>query len=134
MIYAQWDGEKGFGQQNDGRGYLLSPVDNHKISIDVASEYGLFPVEVTEPSLSSNEVKDQAVWSFDGSVIGLTWTIRNKTQEELDEEIASPVLSREGFYILKNLFDAGVITINDIQNFSQAMRNAYAARARLEGF
>ena len=136
-IYAQWNGTNGYNQREDDAGYITMP-SGLKIS-DPGDDsnynsHGFYVVDVTQPTLDTDETKDQPIWGFDGSTITLTWSVRNKTQDELDQETAGPTLSREGYYILKNLFDAGIITTSHVDNdFSQAMKDAYYARARLEG-
>ena len=132
--HAQWnsDLEIGYGLQSDGPGFLRSPVDGHRISIDTAGDHGLYPLVVTEPSLSDTQTKDAEVWSFDGSTISLTWSVRDKTQDELDEEAASGVLDRQLYFVLKWLYDEGVITQANVDNAPQALRDAWAARSRLE--
>ena len=132
MIYAQWSGTEGFGQQSSTKGYLKAPSDGHNISVDEAATHSLYPVVVTEPSLGADQVKDAPIWGFDSTEISLTWSVRAMTQDEIDSRTAGPILSIEGYYILKNLFDAGVITTTDVNNFSQVMQDAYAARNRLE--
>jgi len=132
MIYAEWSGTAGFGQQSSDKGHLTAPSDGHKIAVDQAAAHGLYPVVVTEPGLAATETKDAPVWGFDGTEISLTWSVRNKTQDELDEEAASGVLDRQLYYVLKWLFDEGVITQANVNNAPQALKDAWAARNRLE--
>ena len=132
MNYAQWDGEKGVGRQDGSKGWLRAPSDGHRITLDQADSYGLWPVIVNEPTVLEGQIKDQPVWAFTGTQITLTWSVRDKTQDELDEDTASGVLDRQLYYVLKWLFDEGVITQTNVDNAPQALRDAWAARQRLE--
>ena len=134
-IYAQWNGSRGVNQCSDAAGYIALPSGLNVSDPGDDSNYnshGYYRVIVTQPTLSATETKDQEVWDFDGSTITLTWTVRNKTQDELDEETAHGVLDRQLYYVLKWLFNEGVITQTNVNNAPQALRDAWAARTRLE--
>lgn len=113
MIYAQWDGTKGVNQQSDAKGYLIAP-DGHKIAPDVSVEFGLYPVVVTEPSVGTDQIKDTAVWGFADDQISLTWTVRDKTSDELAQEAAGELMGRDTYYaiytLLNLLISKGVCT------------------------
>lgn len=116
-IYAQWSGTEGFSQQSDSKGYLVSPVDGVKIIPAVAADHGLYPIIVTEPSIGTDQIKDAPVWGFDGSEITLTWTVRDKTTAELEQEAAGELMGRDTYYaiytLLNLLISKGVCTQNE---------------------
>jgi hypothetical protein len=133
-VYAQWDGSQGYGLQNDNKGYLASPVDGHRIAVDTAADFGLYPVTFIEPVFDeATQTKDAESWIFDGSALECTWTVRAKTQEELDIYASEGVMSEEMYNHIRWLRSIGHLTVAETDQMPQVMRDAFQARARLAG-
>jgi hypothetical protein len=131
---CRWDGSMGVNCQNSDRGYLIVPVDGHKIAVEqeLFDEFGFFPLTTTYPELGENQTRDQEQWSFDGSEITRTWTVRDLTAEEIDQRVASP-MPLNTYYLWKALITKGVITQQEAaQRLPQELIDAYLARDRLE--
>jgi len=131
--WCYWNGTSGESCQTDNKGYLK--VDSVGISggeINYNS-HGFYELTITQPTLADDETKDAEVWSKDGNQLSLTWSVRDMTQDELDEIDADEgLISREMYYVLKWLIDEGVISAANISNAPAKLKAAYQARGRLE--
>ena len=139
--WAMWDDIelKGIHIQSDNKGYLEKP-NGLKISGGEANynSHGFYRLEITQPIYDeATQVIDQPIWAYvvgdpDPDYITLTWSVRDKTQDELDEDTAAGVMSRELYYFAKWLIDEGIISQTNINNAPQKLRDAYQARSRIE--
>ena len=130
--WCEWSGTQGINCQSDGRGFIL--IENRPTRTpSVANAAGWYKVIVTEPSVGVDETKDAEVWDKVGNQITLTWTVRDLTATEIDEQIASP-MQIEMYYVWKALLATGTITQQQAaDNLPQEMVDAYMARKRLLG-
>ena len=130
--YCQWDGTKGVNCRNDNRGYL--PTDDGNISpeTELFTEYGYYPLNTTYPVLGTDQTTDQEQWSFDGTTISRTWTVRAMTATEIDIRDAQP-MPINTYYLWKTLLATGTITQAQANaRLPQELIDAYQARDRLE--
>ena len=130
-LWCQWDGSKGTNCQSDYRGYIVIAGFNVKTPA-IANAKGWFKLVTTEPTVAANQVKGTDVWAHPTNSITLTWTVRNKTTIELDEE-AAQAMDANLYWLIKGLLAKGTFTLQEAQNFFPAeVIAAYQARARLE--
>jgi len=139
-MWCMWDGSKGQYSQSDDKGYLKIPGDypdrtlaNNKIigGEAVYNANGFFALTTTHPALGVNQIEDQEIWNKTGNQVSVTWTVRDMTQTEIDQQDAEPMPSSE-YYLWKILYIKGVITLQEIQdNLPQELKDAYLARDRL---
>ena len=128
--WCQWDGSAGVECQSDSRGYILINGFPTKTE-SIANTNGYYKVVVTEPEVGADQVKDAVVWSRYENKIGYTWTVRDKTSEELDTETAEPMPLSE-YYLWKVLLLKNVVTAQElVNNLPAELKNAYLARDRL---
>jgi len=128
--WCQWDGSQGINCQSDNKGYIRTPF---KVSTEaVANDRGWFRVEVTQPAIGANQVKNAVVWDKVDNIITKTWTVRDLTATEIDQNVAAPMPLSE-YYLWKALLVKGVITQQEAANaLPQNLIDAYMARDRLE--
>jgi hypothetical protein len=130
--WCQWDGVQATDCQSDNKGYIID-TRGFKVSTEpIANENGYYRMVTTEPVIGENQTKDQEIWGFAGNEISRTWTVRDLTITEIDENTASPMPLSE-YYLWKALLVKGVITQQEAANtLPQELIDAYLARDRLE--
>ena len=144
--WCMWNGTQGEYCQSDTKGYIRVTSEHtnktlaNNVVVGTAEDYnavGYYLLETTYPALSENEVRDQEVWEFvshpvQGDKITRTWTVRDLTTEEIDQNLANPMPLSE-YYLWRALIVTGVITQQQAQNnLPQELIDAYQARDRLE--
>jgi hypothetical protein len=130
--WCQWSGTEGYNCKSVIRGYVI--ISGVKVAADADNllSRGFYPLITTEPTLGENQVKDSLVWGFANDEITLTWTVRDLTTTEIDQNTAA-IMSRDIYAIWRVLFWKGVITQQEAATIlPQEMIDAYQARDRLE--
>ena len=138
--WCMWNGTQGEYCQSDDKGYIRITSDHtdktlaNNVISGTATDYnavGYYLLTTTYPAIGENQVRDQEVWGFADNEISRTWTVRDMTQEEIDQNIASPMPLSE-YYLWKALIVKGVITQQEAVNaLPQELIDAYLARDRL---
>jgi hypothetical protein len=102
---------------------------------EVLRERGYYPVIVTDPVMGENQIRDQVVWDVPdppGDAITKTWTVRDLTTTEIDQNTAA-IMSHDIYALWRVLFWKGIITQQEAATIlPQEMIDAYQARDRLE--
>lgn len=129
--WCQWAGDQGTNCQSDSRGYIV--INGYNVRTPaIAHARGWYRLVVTQPTVGENQVIGTTVWGFSDNVISKTWTVRDMTDEEIDQRAASPMPIGE-YYIWKALIAKGVITQQEAaQRLPDDLKAAYLARDRLE--
>jgi len=139
-VWCGWDGTQGQYCQSDISGYIRIPSNypdrtlaNNKIfgTEEVYNAVGFYELTTIHPALGVNQTQDQEVWDKAGNQISRTWTVRDMTQEEIDQRDSRPMPLSE-YYLWKALIVKGVITQQEAVNaLPQELIDAYLARDRL---
>ena len=130
--WCEWNGTSGENCKNDSQGFIVLP-NGLPVAVDEENfnRHGYYRTVTTYPALGENQVRDQEVWEFADNEISRTWTVRDMTAEEIDQNIASPMPLSE-YYLWKALIVTGVITQQQAAaNLPQELIDAYLARDRL---
>ena len=131
--WCEWSGTEGINCVGDRNGVLKSPDGVPTRTEVTINGWGLFRVTSTQPVIGTDQVRDAEVWDKVDNQISLTWTVRNMTATEVDNQIASP-MSVTNYYIWKALLVTGVLTNQQaVDNLPSEMIDAYQARKRLLG-
>ena len=131
--WCNWSGTEGTNCKTDTKGYIIT-AEGLPVGVSAASlnPRGWYERIITQPTLGTNQVKDAEVWSFADNQISLTWTVRDLTATEIDENTAGAMEIGQ-YYIWKTLLTTGVITQQQaVNNLPAELIQAYQARARLE--
>ena len=137
--WCEWSGTEGINCINERDGILYAPgyvPIKIEPNIDRIHSRGYYRLEVTQPVLGENQVRDAEVWAMythpvNEDKITKTWTVRDLTATEIDMGIASPMPISE-YYLWKALIVKGVITQQEAANaLPQELIDAYLARDRL---
>ena len=129
--WCMWDGSQGTDCQSDSKGYVVVPTGFKVSTESILNGHGYYRTVTTYPALGENQVREQEVWGFADNEISRTWTVRDMTAEEIDQNIASPMPLSE-YYLWKALIVTGVITQQQAAaNLPQELIDAYLARDRL---
>ena len=126
--WCQWDGSKGIGCQDDLRGYITL-VDGLRISgsAEHFNINGYYLLTTTQPTVPEGSVKETEVWGKIENDISQTWTVREKTTEEINTEIGN-TMSFEMYKVLSWFAAEGYI---DPATAPAGIRDAYLARQAL---
>ncbi len=129
--WCMWDGSKGINCQSDAKEYLRLesglPIGGGEANYN---DNGYYKLTRTQPTLdTATETKDAEVWAKVDNQISLTWTVRDLTQDELDEITAQGVLDWQLYHVLKWMATEGYI---NPATAPQGLKDAYLARQRLE--
>lgn len=93
---------------------------------------GYYHLTVIQPTIGADQIKDSVLWDFTDNEITKTWSVRDMTQQEIDERTAQPMPLSE-YYLWKALIVTGTITQQQAaQNLPQELIDAYQARDALE--
>jgi len=127
--YCQWDGSKGYNCQTDDKGFIRLDSGLKIRGVSAYNSYGYYRLTDTEPVYDpETQSRDQEVWGFTSPEMTLTYTVRDLTEEELNEIAAQP-MSVEMYQHNKWLANEGV---TNPSTMPQWMRDAYQARVALE--
>ena len=131
--WCQWDGTKGINCKSTSKSYVMISGVPVTVSAENLNPRGWYERTITQPTIGTNQTTDAEIWSFANDEIGLTWSVRDMTQTEIDEEIANP-MSITNYYVWKALLVTGVITQQQaVDNLPSELIDAYQARKRLLG-
>ena len=132
--WCGWSGTEGINCRSDTAGWIQLP-NGLLIAVDEENfnRHGYYRLETTEPTVGVDQVRDATVWGFADNVITRTWTVRDLTTTELDENEARAMPLSE-YYLWKALLVKGVITQQEAATaLPQELIDAYLARKRLLG-
>jgi hypothetical protein len=135
--WCQWNGSEGENCKTTDLVYIR--IGDHPVTVakENLNPFGWYELTITEPTVGADQIKNEMVWSFENNEIGLTWTVRDLTAQEIqdrDDLITAEegLISRELYYVLRWLINENVITSTNVANAPAALRDAYQARGRLE--
>lgn len=129
--WCQWSGTEGENCRNVTNGRVRLPSGVWVAEKDF-NEYGYYELTITQPSIGPDQTRDVEVWDLVGNQMGKTWSVRDLTDEELDQREAGAMPLSE-YYLWKTLLATGVITVQQVQNnLPQVLIDAYQARDRIE--
>ena len=128
---ASGPGTKGENCISNRNNVLISPDGRPTRTESIINSWGVFRVAITQPALGVNQVTDAEIWNKVGNLITLTWSVRDLTAEELDEQAAQP-MALSDYYQWKILVLKGVVTKAELAtNLPQELKDAYLARERM---
>jgi len=137
--WCEWSGTEAVNCINERDGILYAPgyvPIKIEPNIDTIHSRGYYRLEVTQPVLGENQVRDAEVWELfthpiNEDKITKTWTVRDMTATEIDNRVASP-LSVNDYWQWKGIQAAGGWTNEEmIQRLPADLVEAFQARARL---
>ena len=131
-MWCKWDGQEGTECQSDSKGFIFDERGFRVSTPSIANANGYFRLVDTQPVIGQNQVRDAVLWGFSNNEITRTWTVRNLTAEEIDQNTARP-MPLNTYYLWKALLVKGAITQQEAANaLPQELIDAYQARDRLE--
>jgi len=131
--WCQWSGSEGINCKSTSRAYITLNDHNVSVSAENLNPRGWYELITTQPTIGADQVRDAEVWGFVANQITKTWTVRDMTATEIDEEIANP-MSITDYYLWKALLVTGTITqAQAVASLPSEMIDAYQARKRLLG-
>jgi hypothetical protein len=129
--WCKWSGTEATDCKSDSRKYI-SVDTGLPIGPESYAAYGYYELQTITPVIGADQIRDEIQWSFDGTIITRTWTVRDMTTEELDAREAKAMRIGE-YYLWKALIAKDVITQQEAaQALPQELIDAYLARKRIE--
>ena len=127
--YCQWNDVKGINCTSTNSVGVLKTTDGALVSGGEANinTYLYYKLTDTQPSVLEGSVRDAEIWDKVDNQISRTWSVREKTQLELDQENCAGM--QNTMWLAKKLVTKGTLVAGD---FTASETTIYQACQALE--